>query len=238
MVRTRAVSDHPTATAAIKRQPALSGTIQRMPAFVAPSPALALRQRLGNRGTQEFVRERVLRSACGGGSAGGCVKPTSVAYLKIDNTWFPPEGYLTGGGICALMQIEPKGRSGYCPVSEEVTRDDKSSCPATILENGGCRGSSRAFPIGAAKGDCAVLKPGKDQFTDLHAVKIRTSVLHDKGRNPKGLSKCTNVCNQVYYTVDDAGKRTDLDRYVITYELTAVSGKPPATNVVTKKAHA
>jgi len=242
------------AMAAIHRRPAGCGTVQRC-AAVMPSPAHAFQQRLGNRGTQAFVREHVLlRSACscdscvhngpddqrprdgGSGSAGDCVQPTSIAHVK-DDPWPPPGGYLTAGGICALMQIEPKGRSGYCPVSEEVTRDDKSTCPATIFSGGGCGGSTGAFPVGAAKGACAGLKPAADQFTDRHTAQVRTSVLHDKERNPKKLDQCTNVCNQVYYTVDGAGKRKDLDRYVITTNLSKAS-KEQITNVVVEKSHA
>lgn len=57
-------------TTAVARRPAV-GTTQRSAVAVAPSPARALQQRLGNHGAQRFGAQVVARSSAPGGSVGG-----------------------------------------------------------------------------------------------------------------------------------------------------------------------
>jgi len=166
-----------------------------------------------------------------------CTAPSGVRLVSSSEVEFP--GYLTGGGICALMRLLPEsGDVCHINVMEEVSATNGTTCPDSLLQPSLCYGKSE-FPPGKrpTKGPCKALDPKPAEFTDRHTVELSgTSVLHDSKRNPKGLTACKIVCDQEYYI---PGKdRVTLGHFLIQTDLrkATVDKKRVTLVTVTKKA--
>jgi len=115
-----------------------------------------------------------------------CTPPTGVRLVSSAGVEFP--GYLTGGGICALMRLLPE-TDDVCHVNpkEELTGTSDTTCPDSLFHPSLCHGDSE-FPLGKrpTKGPCKSLDPRSTEFSDRHTANLSgTSVLHDSKRNLK-----------------------------------------------------
>ena len=127
--------------------------------------------------------------------------------------------YLTGGGICAVMQVDPTTSNLCAGITEEITSAPKATCPDSLIKGGLCQGSS-TFTLGNAQsGACSSIKPKSNEFVDKHSIQLSsTSLLHDSERNPKGLKACQFTCNQRYY-IQTGAARVTLGQFQIQFEL-------------------
>lgn len=146
-----------------------------------------------------------------------CTPPTSIRLVSSNALAFP--GYLTGGGICAVMEAQP-AVSNLCPsVPEQVTSAGSgTTCPTTLITGGLCAGSS-TFTIGRNQvSACASVSMPPSGFVDRHTIQLQSvSVLHDSTRNPAGLNSCAFTCDQQYFA---GSSRSAIGRFQIRYDLT------------------
>ena len=154
----------------------------------------------------------------GSSAPASCVTPKSVTMVSAQALEFPD--YLTGGGICAVMQVNPAVNNLCAGITEETTSAPKATCPDSLIKGGLCQGSS-TFPLGKAQGGaCSSIKPKSNEFVDRHSIQLSsTSLLHDSERNPKGLKACQFTCNQRYYVQTGAAQVT-LGEFQIQNDLT------------------
>jgi len=143
-----------------------------------------------------------------------CIRPTSIRLGASHTLAFP--GYLTGGGICSVMEVQPDV-SNLCPSVQEQLTSASGNCPASLITGGICSGSS-IFTIGRNQvRACASVTMPANGFVDRHSINIQNlSVLHDATRNPAGLDSCSCTCNQQYFT---GVSRTPIGRFQIRYDL-------------------
>ncbi|HKV40513.1 MAG TPA: hypothetical protein VJX67_14975 [Blastocatellia bacterium] len=112
-------------------------------------------------------------------------------------------GYLTAGGILTRIKVGPDTKNWDGSYVFETNKTTKSDCPAEFGTKP-CSGDSH-FPIGEGHRFRfgGKLPPVHHQFYDVHETFWKGgSLLHDKTRNPKGLSTCQSVCEQQYHCGD------------------------------------
>jgi hypothetical protein len=176
-----------------------------------------------------------------GGEAGpaapaACVQPTSVQLVRTFTLSFP--GYLTGGGICAVMRVLPTVNS-LCStgITEEVTdAGSGSTCPASLIVGGVCSGNS-VFTAGRNQVRiCRDVEMPATGFVDRHTTQVAgTSVLHDSTRNPGNLDSCTSICNQRYH-IQTGTTQTTLGRFQLRFQFNkGVRDSQNVTNVTVTK---
>ncbi|MGH9764801.1 MAG: hypothetical protein ACREAC_28535, partial [Blastocatellia bacterium] len=109
-------------------------------------------------------------------------------------------GYLTAGGILTRIKVGPDVKNWDGSYVFETNTTTKSDCPVEFGTNL-CSGNSH-FPIGEGHKFRfgGTLPPVHNQFYDVHETFWKGgSLLHDKARNPKGVSTCQSVCEQQYH---------------------------------------
>jgi hypothetical protein len=159
-----------------------------------------------------------------GGGAGSptpatpsCTQPNSVRLVRSYALTFPD--YLTGGGICAVTEALPRSNLCATGIHEQVTLASGATCPSGLLRPSLCSGSSVFTPGRNQVRICRSLTIPATGFVDRHSVQLRsTSVLHDRGRNPRNLASCTFTCNQRYF-VRVGGRELTVSRFQIRYQL-------------------
>lgn len=160
-----------------------------------------------------------------------CTPPTSIGLGASHTLSFP--GYLTGGGICSVMEAQP-AVSNLCPSVPEQVTSATGTCPPSLITGGICSGSSN-FTIGRNQvRACAAVSMPPNGFVDRHTIQLQnTSVLHDSTRNPAGLNSCSCTCDQRYFA---GTSRTPIGRFQIRYDLAkATRGTQNITSVTATK---
>jgi hypothetical protein len=170
-------------------------------------------------------------------NAPACTAPSGVRLVSSPEVEFP--GYLTGGGICALMRLLPEsGDVCHVNVIEELSTTKGTTCPNSLLQPSLCYGKSEFTPgKRPTKGPCKSLDLKPTDFPDRHTVELSgTSILHDSKRNPKGLNACKIVCDQEYYI--PGRDRVSLGHFLIQTDLrkATVDEKKVTLATVSKKA--
>lgn len=164
-------------------------------------------------------------------SPGACAPPTSIRLGASHTLSFP--GFLTGGGICSVMEAQP-AVSNLCPSVPEQVTSATGNCPSSLITGGICSGSSN-FTIGRNQvRTCAAVSMPPNGFVDRHTIQLlNTSVLHDSTRNPAGLNSCSCTCDQQYFA---GTSRTPIGRFQIRYDLAkATRGTQNITSVTATK---
>jgi hypothetical protein len=161
-----------------------------------------------------------------------CAQPNSVRLVSSHALSFP--GYLTGGGICAVMEALPRRNLCSTGVVEQVTLASGATCPGTLLRPTLCSGSSVFTPGRNQVQTCRSLSMPTTGFVDRHSVQLRsTSVLHDSTRNPRNLDSCTFTCNQRYF-IRTGRREGTVGRFQIRYDL--AKGRQDGRNITTVRA--